>query len=121
MYIFQERQNVLHIKISRRAFSTISSKFRKNTYNFSGGKSWEDQIFQEILSKISLEHIRFSRRNKYHKNKWESFLKILQEQIRFSRRPYPQEQIFYKIASSDAFDNEREEPPYYLHYEINTM
>ena len=66
-----------------------------------------DQIFHQILCKIFLEHIRSSRRKKYHKNLdkifQESFLKILSEQIRFSRRL--QEQIFCKIiSSSDAFD-----------------
>ena len=62
------QKNVLeHIKISRRAAFSI---FRKNTYDFPGGRNIirTDQIFQEILSKISLEHIRFSRRKNYHKN-----------------------------------------------------
>ena len=66
--IFQERQNVLeHIKIPRRAFS----KFRKNTYDFLGEKNIVriDQNFQDILSKISLEHVRFFRRKKNNKNR----------------------------------------------------
>ena len=47
---FQERQNVLeYIKISR----TALSKFRKNTYDFPGGKSFirTDQIFKETIPK----------------------------------------------------------------------
>ena len=65
------------------------SKFCKNTYDFLEGENIvrTDQIFLEIFSKIFQK----------------SFLKILQEQIRFSRRPYPQEQIFCKIALLDAF------------------
>ena len=53
--------------ISRRAFL----KFRKNTYNFLGGENIirTDEIFHEILSKISIEHIRFSSRKKNNKNR----------------------------------------------------
>ena len=49
----------------------LDNKFRKNTYDFPGERNIIriDQNFQEILSKISLEHVRFSRRKKNHKNR----------------------------------------------------
>ena len=41
------------------------------THTIPGGRNIirTDQIFQEILSKVSLEHIKFSRKKKYHKNR----------------------------------------------------
>ena len=56
-----------HIKISRRAFS----KFCKNTYYFREEKNTIRiyQIFQESFLKIPQEYIRFSRRKKYNKNR----------------------------------------------------
>ena len=103
--IFQERQNLQeHIKISRRAFS----KLCKNTYDFPGAKNIikKDQIFQEMLSKILLEQIRFSRRKKYHKNRSNFPGELSQNFVRpdtIFQETIPQEQIFWKITSLGAF------------------
>ena len=45
-------------------------KFRKNTYDFLGGKNTvrKDQIFQESFLKIVQKHIIFQE-EKYHKNR----------------------------------------------------
>ena len=64
--------------------------FYKNTSKFPG----------ESFLKIVQEHIRFSMSKKYYKNRSkESFHKIV-----FLQKIIHQEQIFCKIASSDAFE-----------------
>ena len=112
--------------------------YYKNTYKFTKNI----KISQESFFKILQEHIRFSRRRKYLKNRFpvqiqisnfpgdlvQSFVRthktfqekeIPQEQIDFSRKAFskfsknrydfpgdPQEQIFCKITSLDAFERQ---------------
>jgi len=87
---------------------------RKNVVQY-----WSEQLrfsWKKKTTKIySQEQLQFSRRRNipncctifartapiYQ----EGFFKFLQEHLQFSRRTYPQEQLFWIIALSDAFTN----------------
>ena len=82
VHFFSTFETNLRYIFSRGAFS----KFRKNTYDFSGRKATIPT---------------------YHKNRsnfpWRAFPKFCKNRYDFPGDHSPQEQIFCKIASSDAF------------------